>query len=335
MVVNKHQSLILYNTFGIDKQAETINIIESETELEQFFAAQPAHWLILGGGSNILLTQDVSDPVLKIAINGIELMRQTEHWVEVKVGAGEIWHQWVLYSIAQGWGGMENLSLIPGSVGAAPIQNIGAYGVEVASVIEKVRYYDIEKKTWAEIRGSDCAFGYRDSIFKKELKGKFVITAVYFRLHKAPHSLNIGYGAIKDELNYAPFTEYSIKDVSDAVIRIRQSKLPDPKDIGNSGSFFKNPVISQNQFDALVKAYPRMPFYSQPDGFKIPAAWLIEQCGWKGRRKGHCGVHDKQALVLVNYGGASGMDIYRLSGEIIQSVEQKFGISLEREVQII
>lgn len=335
MIVYKHQSLILYNTFGIDKQAETINIIENETELEQFFAAGPAHWLILGGGSNILLTQDVSDPVLKIDIKGIELIRQTGHSVEVKVGAGEVWHQWVLYSLAQGWGGMENLSLIPGSVGAAPIQNIGAYGVEVASVIEKVRYYDIEKKTWKEIRGSDCAFGYRDSIFKKELKGRFVITAVYFRLYKAPHTLNIGYGAIKDELNDAPFTEYSIKDVSDAVIRIRQSKLPDPKEIGNSGSFFKNPVIGQDQFNALAKAYPRIPFYSQPDGVKIPAAWLIEQCGWKGRRKGHCGVHDKQALVLVNYGGASGTDIYRLSGEIIQSVEEKFGIRLEREVQII
>jgi UDP-N-acetylmuramate dehydrogenase len=248
-----------------------------------------------------------------------------------------VWHSFVLYCVDKGYAGIENLSLIPGTVGASPIQNIGAYGVEVKDVITSVRFYHLEKKKFETYDNATCQFGYRDSIFKQSLKGKIIITAVTFQLNKKAE-FHIQYGNIQQELEHSGITtqNLSIKAISDAVIRIRSSKLPDPKLIGNAGSFFKNPIVSQQQYEQLHSAYTTMPHYPLPNNqVKIPAAWLIEQCGWKGYRIGDAGVHEHQALVLVNYGGASGKTIDELSLKIVDSVQEKFNITLEREVQIL
>lgn len=326
-------SLKPFNTFGIDLSAARLFEVFSEDDLRHFFQEHKERPLILGGGSNILFTQEPEQPVLRISIPGIYIVHEDEREVLLEVGAGVVWHDLVLYALDKNFPGFENLSLIPGTVGAAPIQNIGAYGVECKSLIHKVRYYDILEADFKEIYNQDCAFGYRDSIFKHELKGRVVISKVFFRINKNA-TLHISYGSIVDELAVVP-SEAGIRDVSEAVVRIRRSKLPDPAEIGNAGSFFKNPIISPSHFESLLKEYPNVPHYIQEDGIKIPAAWLIETAGWKGYRKDNYGVHTRQALVLVNYGGASGAQIVALSKEIIASVHRKFGIQIEPEVQII
>lgn len=302
--------------------------------LEMPAAKQFPQTLLLGGGSNILFTKPFDGLVLKNEIAGIEVVDETEEHVWVKVGGGVIWHQFVMHAVANNWGGIENLSLIPGSVGASPIQNIGAYGVEIKDVLHSVEAYHMKDACLVSFTNADCAFGYRDSVFKRMYKGLFAIIAATFKLDKHPR-LNTSYGAIEQELEKMGVGSPTINDVSKAVINIRQSKLPDPEKIGNAGSFFKNPVIDTTQFEAIKKLYPEMPGYSSPDATtKVPAAWLIEQCGWKGYRQNDAGVHQWQPLVLVNYGKASGNEIYKLSESIMQSVKHRFGIELEREVNI-
>ena len=294
--------------------------------------AQPKH--VLGGGSNVLLRAPVKGLVIKNELKGIELVREDENYKWFSVRSGEVWHEWVMFAIAEGLGGIENLALIPGTVGAAPMQNIGAYGVEVKDVIESVTFWHWEEKKYYTYSNVQCEFGYRDSIFKRVLGGKVFITSVVFRLSKKP-AFNTSYGAIEDELRSMGATEPSVASIAQAVINIRSSKLPDPKQIGNAGSFFKNPTIPVVQFQALKEHFPQLPSYPVSDTLvKVPAGWLIEQCGWKGYRKDDYGVHAKQALVLVNYGSATGSEIWALSQQIVDSVQQKFGIELEREVQV-
>lgn len=328
-------SLKPWNTFGIDVQAKQVYEIRTEQDLVDYFSTQPnSSFIVLGGGSNILFTQDIDKAILKIEISEIEFLSENKTHRFVAVGAGAVWHQFVLHCLSQDWAGVENLSLIPGTVGAAPIQNIGAYGVEIASVIHKVRYFDIESLSFKEIQGEDCAFGYRDSIFKNELKGKAIITQVVFALPKNA-VLNTKYGAIEDALKSSGKASFTIQDVSNAVIQIRQSKLPDPAQIGNGGSFFKNPVLSLEAFAPILERFPEMPHYPQSKAVKIPAAWLIEQAGWKGYKNGNYGVHTHQALVLVNYGAASGKEIWQLSEQIIKDVQEKFSVQLEREINVL
>ncbi|MEZ4852556.1 MAG: UDP-N-acetylmuramate dehydrogenase [Bacteroidia bacterium] len=326
-----------YNSFGIEAKARHWIEINNEEEATEFIfdnADSDHPLLILGGGSNILLTGDFEGVIVKVNIKGREIMDEDEDSVFLRVGAGENWHDLVMYCVEQGWGGIENLSLIPGCVGAAPIQNIGAYGVEIKDVFDSLEAIHLGSGVTHEFFHEDCQFGYRDSIFKREAKGEFLITRVTLQLSKDP-VLNTSYGTIEEELarlSHSP----TIKDVSDAVIRIRQSKLPDPKEIGNAGSFFKNPVIDQAHFEVIQQEYPDMPFYpAENDQVKIPAAWLIQTCGWKGKRFGDYGVHKDQALVLVNFGGANGKDIYDLSTRIMESVQETFQIELEREVNVI
>lgn len=333
MTLEQDISLQSYNTFGIDVRAAQLFEVFSEGDLLLFFQKNKQKPIILGGGSNILFTQNVQQPLLKVSIPGIDILEEDEHSTLLQVGAGVVWHDLVMYAIDHHFPGFENLSLIPGTVGAAPIQNIGAYGIECKSLIHKVRYLDIEEQVFREIQNPDCAFGYRDSIFKNSLKGKVVISKVFFRVNKKA-TLSVSYGSILDELR-VPQEQACIRDVSEAVVRIRRSKLPDPAEIGNAGSFFKNPIVTHSFFETLKEHYPDMPHFVQDDGIKIPAAWLIETAGWKGFRRGNYGVHTRQALVLVNYGGATGAEILALSEEIIHSVKQKFGIDIEREVQIV
>lgn len=337
VTVQQEIDLQALNTFGMQVQAPYFAVIRNAGECTHIRSAIPEGYpvLPLGGGSNMLFTQAPHAFILKNEIKGIELLREDEQQVWLSVGAGEVWHDFVLYCVQHGYAGVENLSLIPGTVGAAPIQNIGAYGVEVKQVIETVTYWGLAEEQFKTLDNAACHFGYRDSIFKRELKGQFLVTNVVFRLSKTPH-FNISYGNIKEELAQQGITELSLKAVSDAVIHIRRSKLPDPKEIGNAGSFFKNPEVPVGVYEGLKVNYPAIPgFVVSPETTKIPAAWLIEQCGWKGFREGDYGVHQKQPLVLVNYGQAAGKDIYTLSERIIRSVQEKFGISLEREVQII
>ncbi|OJV53682.1 MAG: UDP-N-acetylenolpyruvoylglucosamine reductase [Bacteroidetes bacterium 43-16] len=335
--IEKDYALDQLNTFGMPVKAPYFSVIRERADCSSLAANAPEGLpvLILGGGSNMLFTQQPDKWVIKNEIKGIELIGEDETHIRLKVGAGEVWHEFVLYCIAHNYCGIENLALIPGTVGAAPIQNIGAYGVEVKQLITKVHYWDIEKETFDYLDNKDCRFGYRDSIFKQELKGKYIITEVEWQLSKTP-SLNTSYGNIKEELDSRQITQPGIKDVAEAVIAIRSSKLPDPKVVGNAGSFFKNPEVKNEVYEAIRAQYSTAPGYKVgQDKTKIPAAWLIEQCNWKGFREGDAGVHPKQPLVLVNYGTASGTEIFELSTRIIASVEEKFGITLEREVQII
>ncbi len=326
-------SLRGYNTFGLEAVAERYMELRSEADLATLAdEAGPIH--VLGGGSNILLTADVPGLVVRICLSGITVERTDEERVWVRVAGGEVWHELVLYAVARDWGGIENLALIPGTVGAAPIQNIGAYGVEVKDVIEEVQYWDIVDRCKVVLNNEACRFGYRDSIFKQELRGRVIVTSVLMRLSKQP-KLNTSYGAINEELAAMGCTQPSVQDVAAAVINIRTSKLPDPKQIGNAGSFFKNPTISEQQYMALQEANATIPCYRVGGGkVKVPAAWLIEQCGWKGYRGGAAGVHTKQALVLVNYGGATGAELWDLSTKIVEAVQARYGIELEREVQV-
>jgi UDP-N-acetylmuramate dehydrogenase len=332
MQIQQNKSLKQYNTFGINATAKEYAEFESIEDLKQIDLKK--NHLILGGGSNILFTRDVNGLVLKNNIRGIDMLDETEDHVIVKAGAGENWHQLVLSAVDRGFGGMENLSLIPGNTGASPMQNIGAYGVEIKDIFDSLEAFSIADKTTVTFKNEDCHFGYRESIFKNKYKGQFIICSVSFRLNKKP-SINTSYGAVSQELEKMGVINPSIKDVSNAVIKIRSSKLPDPKNIGNAGSFFKNPVVEKDLADSLKSTYPDMPYFITGDRVKLAAGWLIEQCGWKGYRRGDAGCYDKQALVLVNYGSATGNEIYDLSEEILQSVKEKFKVTLEREVNIL
>jgi len=335
MVVLKNRSLQAYNTFGLAARAENLVPVSSERGLKEALQLPYRPIFLLGGGSNMLLTKDIKGLVLKNEIQGIKVLKKTKNIVTIAVGGGENWHQLVLWCIEKGYGGIENLSLIPGTVGAAPIQNIGAYGVELKDVFVKLEAIELasgQKKTFTK---EACQFGYRDSIFKRTLKDQYCITKVYLQLSRQTHQLNSSYGAIKTILAEKKIITPTIKDISEAVIHIRSSKLPDPAELGNSGSFFKNPEIGRVQFEALQQQFPNLVFYDLPSGqVKIPAGWLIEQCGWKGKRVGNTGAHTKQALVLVNYGGATGEEVVALAQQIIISVKEKFGITLTSEVNI-
>lgn len=338
MKLQENISLKSYNTFGIDITAKYFASFENLTELKEILNSKlqtPNSKLVLGGGSNILLTKDFDGIVLKNAIKGIEILKEDDEHVYIKAGAGENWHQFVLYCVSNNYAGVENLSLIPGNVGASPMQNIGAYGVEIKDVFYELEAFHKQDKVIEKFSLKDCGFGYRESVFKNKYKDQFVITSVTYRLNKKP-SFNTSYGAINQELERMGVKELSIQSISQAVINIRSSKLPDPKEVGNAGSFFKNPVIANEQFNEIKKAFPNIvAFPSGPDHTKLAAAWLIEQCGWKGYRKNDAGCYPKQALVLVNYGNATGKEILDLSEEIIQSVKTMFGVILEREVNII
>lgn len=329
-----------FNTFGIEVFAKEFLTLNSKEESIEFFKNNPLeneNFLILGGGSNLLLTEDFDGLVIHNNLKGIEICKEDENSVTLKVGAGENWHNFVLHSIELGYSGIENLSLIPGNVGASPMQNIGAYGVEVKDVITKVEAISISSGEVFYFSNKDCEFDYRSSIFKTSHKNQYFISSVEFKLSKQPN-FNVSYGAIKTQLIEHGIDESALttKAISDAVIAIRKSKLPDPSEIGNSGSFFKNPVINEVQFEQLKKKFKEMPAYQLPQGgYKLAAGWLIEKTGWKGYTEGNYGVHKKQALVLVNYGGATGLEIYDLSERILLSVQQKFGVTLEREVNII
>jgi len=322
-----------YNTFGIQANAKRFVTVDSVNELKEIIASEKDLFL-LGGGSNILLTKDVEKLVVHLNTKGIIVNDFDENKVLVTAEAGENWHELVLWCVSQNYGGLENLALIPGNVGTSPIQNIGAYGVEIKDVFQQLEAIDIASGKTKIFENTDCDFGYRNSVFKNELKGKYIIINVTFKLTKKNHNINISYGDIKDILTDKE--NPSIKEIADAVIAIRQSKLPDPKAIGNSGSFFKNPVVSSFLFKELSEKYPEIPHYIVSENeIKIPAGWLIEQCGFKGKRFGDAGVHEKQALVLVNYNNASGKEIYDLAQKIQQKVLETFKISLEIEVNVI
>jgi len=328
-------SLKPYNTFGIDVKATQFVEITSLDDLKTFLNTEK-DFFTLGGGSNILLTNTIDKPVIHINTKGIAIIKQTNRHVFVKAQAGENWHAFVRWCIVHNFGGVENLSLIPGNVGTTPIQNIGAYGVEVKDTIYEVEALEISTLSTLTFTNEDCAFGYRNSIFKNEAKGKYIITGVTFKLTKKHHQLNSSYGAIQSELDTQHCKNPTIADISKAVIAIRQHKLPNPEEIGNGGSFFKNPVITNTSFEMFIKKYPEAPHYIvSNDTVKIPAGWLVEQCGFKGKRFGDAGVHKNQALVLVNYGDATGEEIVALSEKIQQAVKKKFGIQLETEVNII
>jgi UDP-N-acetylmuramate dehydrogenase len=335
-------SLREFNSFHIDVKARWFASFSKADELEEIINNKPGilHF-ILGGGSNILFTKDFDGLIIKNEIRGITILHEDSDYVYVRAGAGESWHQFVLYCVQRNWGGVENLSLIPGNVGATPMQNIGAYGADINDVFWDLEAYHLKDKKIVTFTKNDCEFGYRESIFKRKHKDQFAILSVTFQLKKKPR-FNTSYGAIEQELEKMGVKELSVKAISDAVIKIRSAKLPDPERIGNAGSFFKNPEIEIDKYQSLhsrfsdIIAYPVL-----GDKMKLAAGWLIEQCGpkdsvsWKGYRKGDAGCYDKQALVLVNYGDATGDEIYSLSEQILQSVKEKFGVILEREVNII
>lgn len=329
-------SLKQYNSFSCEETASFFVEVASKEALTEALEWTRVHqqpYLILGGGSNILLTKKVEGLVIKIAIKGIQKIEETPKEVMLSVGAGENWHHFVSYCVQKSWGGLENLSLIPGTVGASPIQNIGAYGVEVGETIHSVSAFDTVLQAWIEIPQEACAFSYRSSLFKKN-KNRYIITQVQFKLSKQPH-FRTDYGAIREVLHEKGIKTLSIEAISNAVIQIRAQKLPDPKKIGNAGSFFKNPTVSLGVYEALKNKFPTIVAYPiSDDAYKIAAGWLIEQAGWKGIRKGEVGTYQNQALVIVNYGNAKGKEIYDFSEAIVQTVEEKFGLSLEREVNI-
>lgn len=337
MNIEENISLREYNTFGIEAKARFFVEITGLAQLQKVLELKAyPNKFIISGGSNMLLTKDIDALVMHINLKGISIVEETEDHVEVKAMAGENWHQLVLWTLDHGFGGLENLSLIPGNIGTAPIQNIGAYGVELKDVFVSCTAMEIATGELVSFDNDTCNFGYRDSIFKNEAKDKYIITSVNLRLTKKNHMLHTGYGAIEEELKKNDIVYPTIRDISNAVIAIRKSKLPDPKELGNSGSFFKNPMISKKAFDKFIKANPTAPFYEVDEkNYKIPAGWLIEQCGFKGKRFGDAGVHEKQALVLVNYGNASGQEIMDLAVKIKEEVRKRFGIKIKPEVNII
>ena len=338
MLVQQNVSLTQFNTFGLEVTAKQFATVNQESDITNLLGGSDItnrSLLILGGGSNILFSGDFEGLVLKNSIMGREIVKEDQEYVWVRLGAGENWHQVVLWAIDHGWGGIENLSLIPGTVGAAPMQNIGAYGVELCSVFENLEAIELSTGHFKKFDAKDCDFDYRYSVFKGPLKGQFIITRVVLKLLKNPVH-NISYGAVAQTLEEMAVEALTIRDISNAIIKIRESKLPNPEEIGNAGSFFKNPVVDNATFNILKSEYTNMPYYAMEEGLvKIPAGWLIEQCQWKGFRKGAIGVHHQQALVLVNYGGAQGQDLVALSKEIRASVSSKFGIELVPEVNVV
>lgn len=336
MKVFQNTSLRPYNTFGIDVRAKTFISVETIEDLKDVLKQNYSDDLfILGGGSNMLLTNNIPGTVLHIALKGKEVIGENENEVFLKVNAGENWHETVLWTLKNNWGGFENLSLIPGNIGTVPIQNIGAYGVEIKDTLVSLAAMDIQTLEIKEFSNKDCEFGYRDSVFKTKVKGKYIITSVTFRLVKKNHHLQTNYGAIQEALDEMGVVDASIQDVSRAVIKIRQQKLPDPKELGNSGSFFKNPIVPAPELKELQNRFPEIPNYKVSETeYKIPAGWLIEKAGLKGYREGDAGVHKNQALVLVNYGEATGEEILNLSRKIQAEVFSKFGITLTPEVNI-
>ena len=334
-MIQTNKNLKEYNTFGISVKAEMFAVFSSIEELKQILSFRnDKKLLVLGGGSNLLLTEDFDGLVIKNEIKRFEVIEETSSEVIVESGAGENWHEFVLNCIDKGFGGIENLSLIPGSVGASPMQNIGAYGVEIKDVFESLSAYHIASGEIHYFDKTKCEFGYRESIFKNKVKGEYIILTVTFRLTKNP-TINSSYGAINEQLKVMGIQVPTIKELSAAVIAIRQSKLPDPKIIGNAGSFFKNPTVEITLLEQIQKNYPDIPNYPALNGRKLAAGWLIEKAGWKGRTFDNYGVHKLQALVLVNYGNCTGQEIFDLSSQIIQDVFEKFGVLLEREVNIL
>lgn len=335
--IEENVSLRPFNTFGIEATAKHYVAVQSLDALrEALLLPGFPEKFILGGGSNILITRPIEALVIHMNIKGIMILWEDEGSVTLKVMAGEVWHPLVMWTIEQGYGGLENLSLIPGQVGTAPIQNIGAYGVELKDVFVSCEAMSLETGTMRTFSSEDCQFGYRDSYFKNEGKGKFVITSVVLQLTKKDHKISTSYGAIREELKRKSITAPGIREVSEAVIAIRQSKLPDPAVLGNSGSFFKNPVIPEKAYAEILKKYPDAPGYPLENGdVKVPAGWLIERCGLKGIRDGDAGVYEKQALVLVNHGKATGAALLALSEKIQSGVKEKFGIEIQPEVNIL
>ena len=328
-------SLLAHNTFGVDVSAAKFARFRSEGEFIKLLE-QDQNIFLLGGGSNLLLTQDLEALVLKNEIFGIQIHEKTDKHVIVKCGGGEVWDDLVAWSVQLGFGGLENLSLIPGCVGTAPIQNIGAYGVELKDVIQSLEAIELSTGAKKVFENEDCQFAYRDSIFKNQLKGKYCITSVTFKFTASAHQLNLDYGNIKSHLDNLAIEKPTIRDVRDAVIDIRNSKLPNPDELGNSGSFFKNPVVDKEVVDRILKSYPDLKYFPQDNSqFKIPAAWLIDKAGLKGTRKGDAGLYAKHALVLVNHGDATGAELYDFAMQVRQTVTDKFGLELTPEVNVI
>ncbi len=338
MELQHHYSLKKLHTFGIDCFAENYCEISTKDELNdviQSIKTLPRPILFLGGGSNVLFRADFSGTIIKISLFGKQILHENEEEVLIYCAAGENWHSIVEWTVQNGWGGIENLALIPGNCGAAPLQNIGAYGIEICQSLVNVHWFELNTKTEKIITNEECNFGYRDSIFKRDLKDKGIVTGITLRLSKNP-TPHYNYADVQSELKEQEIVNPTIKDIFNAVVQIRSRKLPNPNEIGNAGSFFKNPIISAIQFTNLQSQYPEIPHYSQNDGrIKIPAGWLIEKAGWKGFRQGDAGVSSKQALVLVNYNNTTGEEIYQLSQNILDDIFNKFNIHLEREVNIV
>ena len=337
--IDENVNLKAHNTFGINATARYFCNITNEGELQSLLQTdifKNEKVLILGGGSNILFTKDFDGLVVKTDLKGIQVVDENDEITSVKAMSGEIWHDFVVYCVNHNWGGIQNLSLIPGTVGAAPIQNIGAYGIELKEVVKQVSGIDLTTGERKSFLNHECAFGYRESIFKHQLKEKFFISSVTLSLTKKNHIFNISYGAIKETMKEMNIDEPTLKSISDVVIHIRKSKLPDPIQLGNAGSFFKNPTISLAHYQSLQKTFPQIPgYHTVNQEVKVPAGWLIEKCGWKGKRINDIGVHSHQALVIVNYGNGSGEEILQLATQIISSVKEKFYIILTPEVNII
>lgn len=337
MKISTDFSLKNYNTFGIEAKAKAFVAVENQTELAQILKEHQSEKLfVLGGGSNMLLTQDIDALVIHVDLKGKKVISENDDYALVQAQAGENWHEFVIWCIDQNLGGLENLSLIPGNVGTTPIQNIGAYGVEIKDAFVSCEAMHIKTQEITTFNREQCHFGYRESIFKNEAKDQYIITSVTFQLTRQNHKTNTSYGAIEAELTKENISNPTIKDISNAVIAIRESKLPNPKELGNSGSFFKNPIISKADFDKIHLQFPDMPHYVVSDTLvKVPAGWLIEQAGFKGKRFGDAGIHKNQALVLVNYGNATGQEILNVSRNIQKTIVDTFGIAIEAEVNII
>ena len=336
-MVHNNFSLKSYNTFGIEAKAKQFVAVHSIEELKTVLQQHPNEpKFILGGGSNMLLTQNIDALVIHIDLKGKRIIKEDDDYVWIESQAGEVWHELVLWTIDQDFGGLENMSLIPGNVGTTPVQNIGAYGTEIKDTFVSCEAMNIATQETKTFTKEECHFGYRESIFKHEVKNQYIITSVVFRLTKHHHHINTSYGDIIKELERQNVTTPTLKDVSNAVIAIRRSKLPDPKELGNSGSFFKNPIISKSDFDKIHALHPEMPHYVISDTeVKVPAGWLIEQAGFKGKRFGDAGVHKNQALVLVNYGNATGQEILKVSKDIQATILREYGIAIEAEVNVI
>lgn len=337
MQIENNFSLKNHNTFGIEAKARQFVAVHTVDELKTVLQNQASDKkFILGGGSNMLLTKDIDALVIHIDLKGKKIIKQDENHVWVEAMAGENWHEFVLWNIDQNFGGLENMSLIPGNVGTTPVQNIGAYGSEIKDTFVSCEAISIKTQELKTFSNAACNFGYRESIFKHEIKDQYIITSVVFKLTRRNHQISVSYGDIAKELESQNITTPTIKDVSNAVIAIRQSKLPDPKELGNSGSFFKNPVISRELFNTVKEKFPDIKHYDVSETeVKVPAGWLIEQAGFKGKRFGDAGIHKNQALVLVNYGNATGAEILAVSKDIQKTIFEKYGIAIEAEVNVI